>query len=69
MISIFKIIGIIGVILICIGIIRRKRKTEDEFYIGGGICLTIYSISIKDPIFIVLQVIFTGTAIYDYFKQ
>ena len=66
--GIFKIIGALGIILISLGILNKKRKKQDIFYILGGLCLEIYSISLKDVIFIVLQIIFTGAAIYDLVK-
>jgi lipid-A-disaccharide synthase-like uncharacterized protein len=65
---IFKIIGIIGVLLICLGIVKRGRKVQDYLYILGGVMLACYSIYIKDIIFIILQLVFTATAIYDYGK-
>ncbi|MFN3966638.1 MAG: hypothetical protein ACK4JE_02935 [Endomicrobiia bacterium] len=68
MIDFPKIIGALGIILISIGIITKKRKIQDIFYILGGICLEIYSIYIGDLIFIILQIIFTLTAIYDFIK-
>ena len=68
MIDIFKIIGALGIILISIGIITKKRKTQDIFYILGGLCLETYSIYIGDLIFIILQIIFTLAAIYDFAK-
>lgn len=68
MIDIFKIIGALGIILISIGIITKKRKTQDIFYILGGLCLETYSIYIGDLIFIILQIIFTLVAIYDFAK-
>ena len=66
---IFKLIGALGIILISIGIILKKRKNEDILYIAGGICLAAYSIYIKDLIFIILEVIFTLSAIYDFAKN
>jgi len=66
MIDIFKLIGALGIVLIATGILIRKRKNEDAFYIAGGVCLLAYSIHINDLIFIVLQIIFTVTAIYDF---
>jgi len=69
MINFFKIIGGLGILLITIGIINKKRKTQDIYYIFGGACLLIYSIYIKDIIFIILQIIFTLTAIYDLIKK
>ena len=69
MIEIFKIIGALGLILIAIGIILKNRRRQDAMYIVGGICLEIYSIYINDLIFIVLQLIFTIAAVYDFIKQ
>ena len=68
MVSIFKIIGALGIILIVMGIIIKKRKIQDIFFIFGGICLEIYSIYINDLIFIILQIIFILAAVYDFIK-
>jgi hypothetical protein len=65
---IFKTIGALGILLISIGIISKKRKTQDIFYILGGLCLEAYSIYIGDLIFIILQIIFTLAAVYDFAK-
>ena len=66
--EVFRLIGALGIILIAIGIIVKKRKIEDLFYIAGGLCLETYSIYIGDMIFIVLQIIFTIAAVYDFVK-
>ena len=68
MVSIFEIIGAIGLILITIGILLKKRKLQDILFIAGGICLETYSIWIKNIIFIILQLVFTIAAIYDFIK-
>ena len=68
MIGLFKIIGALGIILISIGITTKKRKIQDIYFILGGICLEAYSIYIGDLIFIILQIIFTLAAIYDFIK-
>ena len=68
MIEPFKIIGALGIILIAIGILNKKRKTQDIYYILGGICLGVYSIYIREWIFIILQAIFTFAAVYDLIK-
>ena len=65
----FKVIGALGIILISLGIITKKRKHQDLLYILGGLCLEIYSIAIKDIIFIVLQIIFILAASYDLMKM
>ena len=64
----FKIIGAAGLLLISAGIVTKKRKTQDIFYIIGGLCLETYSIYLGDIIFIILQIIFTLSAIYDLVK-
>jgi len=69
MIDIFKIVGALGLILISIGIISKKRKTQDALYVFGGLSLLIYSIYIGDLIFIILQIVFTLAALYDLVKQ
>lgn len=68
MLYILKLIGALGIILIAIGIVTKNRKKQDVFYISGGICLEIYSLYIKDIIFIILQIIFTLAAVYDFTK-
>jgi len=67
--NIYKIIGAVGLLLIAIGILLKNRKRQDVFYIFGGICLETYSVYIRDTIFIVLQLLFTFSAIYDFIKQ
>jgi len=69
MIDVFKIIGAVGLLLIAAGIILKNREKQDALYIAGGICLEVYSIYISDMIFIVLQLIFTIAAVYDFTKQ
>ena len=64
----FKIIGALGIILISIGIINKKRRIQDIYFICGGLCLEIYSIYIQDFIFIILQIIFILAAVYDFVK-
>lgn len=64
----FKIVGALGLILISAGILTKRRKTQDIYYIFGGVCLEVYSISLGDLVFILLQIIFTLSAIYDLIK-
>ncbi len=66
---IFKILGGIGLVLITIGTLVKNRKEEHIFFILGGLCLLVYSISIRDPIFIPLQIIFVLAAIYYLIKK
>ncbi|NCS71886.1 MAG: hypothetical protein GW775_01300 [Candidatus Magasanikbacteria bacterium] len=65
---IVKLIGAIGLVLISVGIIIKKRKTQDILYIIGGLCLEVYSLYIGDIVFIILQIVFTLTAIYNLSK-
>ena len=64
----FKLIGVLGIILISIGVVTKRRKRQDVFYILGGACLEVYSIYINDLIFAVLQIIFILSAVYDFNK-
>ncbi|MFH1823268.1 MAG: hypothetical protein ABH817_00940 [archaeon] len=66
---IFQIIGGLGILLIAIGILLKKRKTQDILYIFGGLALLAYSISINDVIFIILQSLFILAASYDLIKR
>ena len=68
-ISIFEIIGALGIISISMGLLKRKRDLQDKYYILGGLCLLTYSININNLIFIIVQIIFTLTAIYDLNKK
>jgi hypothetical protein len=70
MINTFKLLGVIGLILIIIGILikPKNRKLRDILYILGGLALTSYSFYIKDTIFIMLQIIFVLVAIFDIFR-
>ena len=70
-INIFYILGVLGLLLIISGILikNRNRKIRNLIYILGGIFLTIYSVYIKDPIFITLQIIFVLVATYDLKKH
>jgi hypothetical protein len=63
------LIGALGLILISIGVLNKSRRTQDLFYLAGGLCLEAYSIHLGNWIFIILQLIFTAAAIYDYLKH
>lgn len=62
-----KIIGAIGLILITSGVLYKNRLIQNYLFTTGGICLTIYSIYLKDPIFIPLEIIFTIAGIYEIY--
>jgi hypothetical protein len=73
--GISKIIAIAGLIFIIIGVVMsssEKNTKKKHAYIIlaiGGICLEIYSIYIKDPIFIILQGVFVISSIYGWVKS
>ncbi|MBU7017914.1 MAG: hypothetical protein HXS44_10420 [Theionarchaea archaeon] len=69
MIDLFRIVGVLGVILISIGVMTKKRKTQDTYYLIGGILLELYSLHIRDEIFIIIQIIFIVSVSYDLLKQ
>ena len=64
-----KLIGILGLVLIIGGVLVRQRKDRDLIYTLGGLCLTVYSISIGDAIFIAMQIVFTSVSLYDYLRN
>lgn len=68
-INIFKIIGIIGLILICLAMIVKKRTLRDTLSFFGGIGLLIYSIYLKDVIFIILQAVYIIVVSWDFLKE
>lgn len=65
----YKFIGIAGLILICIAMIVRDRKKRDTLSFFGGVGLLIYSIYLKDVIFIILQLVYIVVVSVDYFRQ
>ena len=71
MINLFKLCAVLGLIAIIAGISLTKikeRKRQYALMIIGGILLEIYSIYIKDTIFIILQAVFVIFAVYDLIK-
>jgi lipid-A-disaccharide synthase-like uncharacterized protein len=74
-INIFSFIAIIGLLFIISGTLmvsrgaEIRRKYTFPLLIAGGIFLEIYSIYIKDLIFIILQGFFIISAIYGLIKM
>ena len=64
----FKVFGILGLLLITAGVLIKSEKKQDVFFAIGGLSLLIYSIYIKDWIFIVLQIVFILTAVIELIK-
>ncbi len=69
MVELFQIPGILGIIFLISGILAKKKiKSHNPFFILGGISLLIYSYTIGDMIFIMLQVVYIIASVYEFFK-
>jgi len=62
------IFGIIGLIIISIAVWIKNEKKQDLLFIAGGVSLLVYSLSIRDAIFSVLQVVFIVSAFVELIK-
>lgn len=62
------IFGIIGLLVISYAVWVRKEQPRDEWFIFGGAMLLVYSISIHDPVFTILQVVFIISAVLELTK-
>lgn len=65
----FKRFGIIGIIFICLAILSKNKKQQNIFYLLGGSGLLIYSIYLKDFVFIILQMFVIFAVIYNLTKK
>src|SRR3989344_2652058 len=63
----FKIIAAIGLLLISCAVLIKKDLIRNTLFAVGGICLLIYSIHLRDPIFIPLQIIFIVSSLYEIY--
>lgn len=64
----FKILGAIGLIFITAGIFAKNEIKQDWIFIAGGLFLLAYSIYLKDPVFIPLQIVFVLASLYEIYK-
>ncbi|MFA6407305.1 MAG: YgjV family protein [Candidatus Paceibacterota bacterium] len=64
----FIIFGIIGLLIISTAIWLKNEKKQDFLFVIGGISLLIYSMSIHDLIFIILQIVFIISALVEIFR-
>jgi len=62
------IAGIIGLVCATIGVLQKKQKSEDLFFLLGGLFLLVYSIARKDTIFSILQVVFIAATLWELIK-
>ncbi|KKU55558.1 MAG: hypothetical protein UX77_C0010G0049 [Parcubacteria group bacterium GW2011_GWA1_47_11] len=60
--------GIIGLIVISIAIWLKEKK-QDICFVVGGVFLLAYSLSIKNVIFSILQIIFILSALAELLKK
>jgi hypothetical protein len=64
----FIIFGIIGLLIISFAIWLKNERKQDILFVVGGISLLIYSISIGNVIFIVLQVVFIASSLLEILR-
>lgn len=66
---IFQVIGVAGMLLKIWGILKPADDDLQRNYLFalGGTFLLIYSIYLKDPIFIPLQLVFITSSVYEVF--
>jgi hypothetical protein len=62
-----KIMGFVGLVLIIVGVLRKKD--QDWFFLCGGVLLFFYSVSMGDKIFQVLQLIFSVAALRNILRK
>jgi len=73
-IDIFRLIGALGLIFIISGTlimsskVKNRRKYSFPKLLIGGFCLLVYSIYIRDWVFIILQAIYIIIIIYGLTK-
>ena len=67
-INIFKIIAIVGLLILTWGVVTKKERKRDTLFVIGGVMLVSYSIYIKDVIIVAVQSIFTIAAAYNLIK-
>jgi len=65
----FKTVGVLGLLCICAAMIVRHRTTRDILGMFGGVCLLIYSLYLKDLIFIILQSVYIIVIVIDFINK
>lgn len=66
--NIATILGIIGLIIASVAIWFKNEKKQDVLFVVAGLLLLVYSVSIKNIIFSVLQVVFIASASVELLK-
>lgn len=62
-----KLLGAAGLILITTGVVTKNAYMRNWLFAVGGVGLLLYSIYLKDPVFIPLQIIFTSASAYEIY--
>lgn len=62
---VFKALGMIGILFMCGGVLKKK----DPMFLVSGILLLIYSMFLGDIVFIILECIFIIVTIYSMIKK
>ncbi|MBI4714160.1 YgjV family protein [Candidatus Uhrbacteria bacterium] len=62
------IFGIIGLVIISIAVWIKNERKQDFLFAAGGVSLLIYSISIKNLVFSILQVVFILSSLIELFR-
>lgn len=62
-----KVIGACGLVLITCGVLIKNERRQDILFIAGSAGLLAYSIYLRDPIFIPLQIVFIVVTAWELF--
>lgn len=65
----FKILGVLGLLLITYGISVRAPVKRSYLFAVGGVLLFLYSAFLRDVIFTILQIIFTLSSVHEIYKN
>ncbi len=65
---VFKISGALGLGFITIGVLTKDRVRVNVYFIIGGCLLGVYSVYLRDMVFIPLQVIFVLASIFALYE-
>ena len=63
----YKLFGIIGLLLVTKAIFIRGHRHQSMVFAAGGLFLLVYSASLGDTVFILLQTIFIISSVYEWY--
>lgn len=66
---VFKLVGALGLLLITGGVLTTQPGRRNILFTVGGIGLLVYSIYLKDPVFIPLQLVFILASLHELRKR